>query len=160
VKLFGRRGIPAAVRAVATEERRLAWGLTGSGVPLVATASSLYVEDERLPWTQVERVVWRPSTLTLIESSEIEGAGRTRSWELVEDARLAETVRSRVTSSVGWSERLALQPNGAVRLVGRRVPGQELLEWQLVFEPGTDPADPGLRAQAEQLLDALRQTIG
>jgi hypothetical protein len=148
------------VRSVVTDERRLAWGLTDSGVPLVATASSLYVKDERLPWTQVERVVWRPSTLTLIETSEIEGAGRTRTWELAEDARLAETVRSRVTSSIGWSDRRALQPKGAVRLVGRRTPGEDLLEWQLVFEAGTDLTDPGLRAQAEQMLDALRQTIG
>jgi hypothetical protein len=154
------RSVPDAVRSVATDERRLAWGLTDSGVPLVATASTLYVGDERLPWTRVERVVWRPSTLTLIESSDVEGTGRTRSWELVEDARLAETVRSRVTSSVGWSERRALHPKGAVRLVGRRTPGEDLLEWQLVFEPGTDPTDPALRAQAEQLLGALRQTIG
>ncbi|MCW2601419.1 MAG: hypothetical protein JWM02_3248 [Frankiales bacterium] len=157
---FRRSAVPDAVRSLATDERRLAWGLTDSGLPLVATASSLYVGDERLPWTRVERVVWRPSTLTLIETSEVEGAGRTRSWELVEDGRLAETVRTRVTSSIGWSDRRALQPKGAVRLVGRRVPGEDLLEWQLVFEQGTDPRDPALRAQAEQMLDGLRRTIG
>lgn len=152
--------VPDAVRAVVTDERRLAWGLTTDGTPLVATASCLYVGSEQLPWTQVERVVWRPSVLTLIEVAEVEGTGRARSWEVAEDARLAETVRARVTSSVGWSDRRVLAPAGAVRLVGRRTPGREALEWQTVWEPGTDPFDPSLRAQAEQWVEALRKTIG
>ena len=143
-----------------TDERRLAWGITSEGVALVATASTLYVGSEQLPWTQVERVVWRPSTLTVHEVAEVEGTGRARTWELVEDAHLAETIQARVTSSVGWSDRRMLQPSGAVRLVGRRAPGLEVLQWQIVWEPGTDPADPALRTQAEQWVDALRKTIG
>ena len=143
-----------------TDGRRLAWGLTTDGIPLVATPSSLYIGSERLPWTQVERVVWRPLTLTLIEVAEVEGTGRSRSWELALDSRLAETVRARVTSSVGWSDRRTLVPSGAVRLVGRRAPGRESLEWQTVWEPGTDRFDPLLRSQAEQWVEALRNTIG
>lgn len=155
-----KRRVPEAVRAVVTDERRLAWGLTTDGVALVATASSLYVGAEPLPWTQVERVGWRPAVLTVVEVSEIEGTGRSRSWELSSDSLLAETVRARVTSSVGWSDRRALVPAGAVRLVGRRTPGRDALQWQTVWEAGTDPSDPHLRAQAEQWLEALRKTIG
>jgi hypothetical protein len=155
-----RNPVPDAVRELRTDERRLAWGLADDGTPLVATTSALHIGPERLAWTQVERISWKPSTLTVVEASEVEGAGRTRSWELVEDARLAETIRARITSSIGWSDRRALHPRGHVRLVGRRVPGQDLLLWQLVFEPGTDPHDPLLRAQAEQQLEGLRRTIG
>ncbi len=156
-----RRGaVPDAVGSLVTGERRLAWALTGTGVPLVATPSGLYVGAERLPWSQVERVVWRPPTLTLVEVSEVQGSGRARSWELADDHRLAETVQAEVTSSIGWSDRRVLHPQGAVRLVGRRVPGREVLAWQLVFERETDATDPHLRAQAEELLGALRRTIG
>jgi hypothetical protein len=155
-----KQALPQAVKDLRTDERRLAWGLTPDDLPLVATPSFLYLGDEQLPWTQIERISWKPSTLTIIEVAEIEGTGRTRSFVLAEDARLAETIRARVTSSVAWSDRRGLHPSGAVRLVGRRVPGQDLLEWQHVYEPGTDPADPFVRAQVDLMVEALRRTIG
>jgi hypothetical protein len=152
--------VPQVVKALRTDERRLAWGVTQDGLPLVATPTALYAGADRLPWTQVERVSWQPDTLTLTEVSEVEGTGARRSWVLAEEHRLAETVRERVTASIGWSDRRALQPRGAVRLVGRRIPERDALDWQLVFEQGTDPHDPRVRAQAEQMVDALRRTIG
>jgi hypothetical protein len=155
-----KQAVPAAVKDLKTDERRLAWGITAEHLPLVATPSALYLGHEQVPWTQVERISWKPSTLTIIEVADVEGTGRTRSFVLTEDARLAETIRARVTSSVAWSDRRSLHPSGAVRLVGRRVPGQDLLVWQQVYEPGTDPHDPFLRAQVDQMLDALRRTIG
>lgn len=142
------------------DERRLAWAVTVEGVPLVATASALYVGPERLAWTAVERVGWQPPTLTLTEVAQVEGTGRSRSFELAADGRLAETVRERVTASVGWSDRRALSPSGSVRLVGRRTPGRDVLEWQTVWEPGTDPSDPALQAQVQEWVAALRKTIG
>lgn len=155
-----RSTVPDAVRALKTDARRLAWGLTPDGTPLVATATGLHAGRIVLPWTQVEKVLWKPPLLTLVETAEVEGTGLQHTWELTEDARLAETVRARVTSSVGWSDRRALVPEGAVRLVGRRVTGQDLLQWQLVFEAGTDPHDPLLRAQAEAMVLDLRRTLG
>jgi hypothetical protein len=159
VRLFLSRA-PEAVRNVSVDERRLAWAVTSAGGPLVATPTHLYVDGGRLPWTRIERVVWKPPTLTLIEVAPVAGTGRTRSFVLETDHRLAEIVRSRVTSSVGWSDRRTLVPSGAVRLVGRRTPGVDTLEWQTVWEPGTDPSDPALRAQAEEWVAALRKTIG
>ena len=155
-----RSRVPEVVRAVPTEERRLAWGVTVDGLPLVATATTLYAGTERLTWVSVEKVVWRPSTLTLHEVAEVEGTGPVRSWELAEDGRLAETVRERVTGSVRWSDRRKLSPAGHVRLVGRRVPGEDLLVWLVVWEPATDPRDPALQAQVQRELDGLRRTIG
>ena len=151
---------PEAVRRLRLEERRLAWGVTPDGTPLVATPSALHVGDEQLPWTGVERVSWQPPVLTVVEVARVEGTGRRRTWELAQDARLAETVRTAVTSSIGWSDRRVLSPQGAVRLVGRRTPGTDALDWQTVWEPGTDPDDPALQAQAQLHVDALRRTLG
>jgi hypothetical protein len=153
-----RRTVPAAVRAV--PERRLAWAVTDDGTALVAAPTSLYVGEQPLPWTSVERVSWQPPVLTVTEVAEVEGTGASHSWTVVEEARLAETVRERVTASIAWSDVRSLQPAGSVRLVGRRVPGQELLEWQTVWRAGTNPADPLLRAQVDAFLDGLRRSIG
>ncbi|MGZ6792102.1 MAG: hypothetical protein ACXVGH_01275 [Mycobacteriales bacterium] len=160
MRLPRRPEVPAPVRALATGERRLAWGVAADGSPLVATPTALHAGEDRLPWAEVERVAWEPPVLTVVEAAEVEGAGRVRRWELQDDARLAETVRERVTGSIGWSDRRALHPAGHVRAVGRRVPGEDLLQWQLVFAPGTDPHDPLLRAQAQEWLEGLRRTIG
>lgn len=168
--MIGRRPVPEAVAALRTVERREAWGLTPEGTPLVATASALHVgsagpastgtASTELAWIQIERVSWVPPRLVLTEVSEVEGQGAVRAFELAQDSHLAEVVRTRVTSSIGWSDRRALVPTGAVRLVGRRSPGRDILDWQLVFEPGTDPHDPLLREQAEEHVRSLRRTIG
>lgn len=163
MKLPRRRQVPAAVRSVALlpGERRLAWGLTADGAPLVATPTRLLLPGtESLDWIMVEKAAWRPPLLTVTEVAEVEGTGRERSFTIEQDAALAEVVRARVTSSVAWSDRRRLDPRGAVRLVGRRVPGEEALLWQLVFDRETDPSDPLVRAQATGFLDAVRRTIG
>ena len=152
--------VPQAVKDLPTDGRRLAWGLTSDGTALVATPTSLYAGSMSLPWTDIERVSWVPSTLTVTEVSQIEGTGARHSWELAQDGRLAEAVRAQVTSSIGWSDRRSLHPAGHVRVVGRRVPGADALLWQLAFAPGTDADDPALRAQAEQIVAELRRTIG
>lgn len=154
-----RRPVPEAVRAVPV--RRLAWGLTSDGLALVASDDALYLgPGDALPWTEVEKAVWKPPVLTVTQVSEVEGSGRARSFELADDDQLAEVVRARVTSSVGWSDRRRLEPSGHVRVVGRRLPGQDALHWQLVFGQAADAADPAKRAQAEQLVASLRRTIG
>lgn len=153
-----RRSVPEAVRAAA--DRRLAWGLTEDGVALVASPDCLHVGGERIEWWQVERVGWADPTLRVVEVAEVEGSGLVHLWDLAEDHGLAETIRERVTASVAWSDLRSLTPSGAVRLVGRRVPGQEVLTWQAVWQPGTDPSDPFLRAQVDAHLDALRKSIG
>ena len=47
-----------------------------------------------------------------------------------------------------------------MRVVGRRRPAQELLDWQLVYDPDTDQADPVVQQQAGELLLAARRTVG
>jgi hypothetical protein len=157
---MGRTRVPPEVRAITTDERRLAWGLTSDGLALVATPTSLYAGTEQLPWVGVEKVIWQPPLLTLVDVADVEGTGVRRSWLLDQDAKLAETVRACVTSSVGWTDRRSLGAAGHVRLVGRRTPDRDPLTWQVVWEHPAAAEDPSLRAQAARWVDELQATIG
>ena len=90
----------------------------------------------------------------------VAGAGERRTVQLGQEGTLPDAVRSSVTGSVGWSSHYRLVPAGGVRVVGRRRPGQELLEWQLVYDPGTDLSDPAVQTQAADLLLSARRTVG
>lgn len=155
-----RQAVPEAVRVLPLTERRLAWGVTDEGVPLVATARALHVGDVQIPWTRVEKASWAPPEMTVREVAVSEGAGAVHRFVLAEERDLAGTVRACVTSSVGWSEVRRLEPSGKVRLVARRVPGQDALLWQAVHLEGTDPDDPAVRQQVEAAVDALRAALG
>lgn len=162
-RLLGRPALPEAVRAVALEpgERRLGWGVTTGGDAVVATSLGLRLPGaERLDWADVERATWRRPLLVVVRVSAVDGGGPRWQLELAQEEELADVVRAQVTASVGWSDHLRLRPAGGVRLVGRRRPGQDLLDWQLVFDAGTDPDDPALRAQAEAALLDARRRIG
>lgn len=162
-RLLRRPPLPEAVAAVALDpgERRLAWGITTAGDAVVATDRGLRLPGRpAVAWADVERALWRRPVLTVSQVAAVEGTGARWQLELGDEGDLPDTVRTQVTGSVAWSNHVRLSPAGGVRLVGRRRPGQELLDWQLVFDTGTDPDDPGLRAQAEALVEDARRTIG
>ena len=151
------------VRAVPLEpgERRRAWGVTTAGDAVVATDLGLHLpRTSRLDWADVERATWRRPVLGVSRVAQVDGAGARWQLELAEEAELADVVRSAVTASVAWTNHVRLQPDGGVRVVGRRRPGRDALDWQLVYDRGTDPDDPALRAQAERVLHDARRTIG
>ena len=161
--LLRRRPVPPAVKALDLPpgERRLAWALTEQGDPVVATDAVLLLPGrDPLPWAQVERAGWQRPRLTVLEVAEVEGTGVRSVLDLVDEADLPEIIRTRVTASVAWSTHSRLSPAGGVRVVGRRLPGEETLHWQLVYDRGTDLQDPLVRAQAEELLHGARRTIG
>ena len=155
-----RRQVPEAVRAVSLDERRLAWALTTTGTPVIATSSALHLPDRVLAWTQIAKVAWAPPVLMVREVADVEDAGPAYRLELETEDSLAEVVRAQVTSSVAWSDVRRLQPAGKVRIVGRRVAGVDALLWQVVWLEGTDPTDPQLRSQADVLVAALRGSLG
>lgn len=162
-RLLRRRPVPEPVRKLVLEpgERRTAWGLTTAGDPVVATDLGLHLpQGGRLDWHEVERAVWRRPVLTVSKVAQVDGTGERWQVELAEEADLADVIRTSVIASVGWTNHVRLQPAGGVRLVGRRRPGQDALDWQLVYDAGTDPEDPSLRAQAEAFLLDARRTIG
>jgi hypothetical protein len=163
VSFWRRRSLPPAVRAVVLPpgERRVAWGVTLDGAAVVATDRAIVLPDgSRLDWARVEKAVWKPPQLTVLETAEVEATGRRHVLALDDPGDLPATVRARVTGSVAWSVHERLSPSGGVRVVGRRVPDEELLQWQLVYDAGTDRDDPLVRAQAEALLEGARRNVG
>ena len=162
MRLFGRR-VPEVVAAVELEpgERRTAWGLTPGGEPVVATDLGLRLPGaERLDWPDVEKASWQRPRLTVVRVSSVAGAGERRSVQLEQEGDLPDAVRGAVTDSVAWSAHYRLAPAGGVRVVGRRRPAQVLLDWQLVYDPGTDQADPLVQQQAGELLLSAWRTVG
>lgn len=146
-------------------DRLAGWALTAEGLPVVATAQGLVLPGrDRIAWHAVEKASWdRPRlTVRVLAEGQAVRSGAGPSYDVVlEDPRdLPEVVRTRVTGSVAWSSHARLQPSGGVRVVGRRHPDREVFDWQLVFDADTDPDDPSIRAQAQDVLEAARRTIG
>lgn len=163
MRALRRRRVPASVRALprAAGERRLAWALTEAGEPVVATDAALLLPGPvRLAWQQIEKASWQPPLLSVLEVAEVEATGVRHRLALPDAGDLPGVVRAQVTASVAWVSHQRLSPAGGVRVVGRRRADADLLQWQLVYDRGTDAGDPLIRAQAQALLDGARRSIG
>lgn len=160
-----RRRVPPVVAEVPLEpgERRVGWALTTAGLPVVTSDRRLHLPGaEPLAWGEIEKAVWRRPRLTVWQLAQVEQSGPSWTVDLDDDdGDVPEIIRARVSASVAWSAHSKLAPSGGVRVVARRrVDRDDSFAWQLVFDRDTDPQDPGVRAQAEQLLEAARRTIG
>lgn len=149
---------------MAKGDRLAGWALTEDGLPVVATARGLVLPGrELLAWHAIEKVSWVPPALSVRALADgpavVAGTGPAYDVVLADPGGLPDVVRTCVTGSVAWSSHSALT-GGGVRVVGRRNPDREVFDWQLVFDQGTDLDDPRVRAQAEQVLEAARRTIG
>jgi hypothetical protein len=154
---WGSRALPAeAGVTLEPGERVLVHARTPGGGYVVATDRALRLPgEEPLPWYRIDRALWDEEGLRVVATD-----GTERRLPLPEPGRLPEAVRERVTSSILVNRHVRLGDRGGVRLVARRVPGQEAAEWDFVFDRGLDPADPGLRAAAEQVLEEMRRNLG
>ncbi|MFI6498262.1 hypothetical protein [Nonomuraea typhae] len=152
------RRLPADVRkALATEpgERVLAFAPSGDGW-VVATDLALHLPGgARVPYEMIDKAAWSEEGLRVTTTD-----GGRHEAPVTEPRRVPETVRERVNSTIVVNKHVQLPGRGGVRLVARRPPGGEVKEWTLVFDEGIDPADPGVRAQAEQALEGVRRSMG
>lgn len=159
-----RGSLPAAVRdalALDRGERVLAVAPTKGGSHVTATTTALHVPAPsggftRIPWERVDQATWKDGWLHVQEAA----AGAEHHVRLTDPGSVPETVRERVTSTIAVSHQAQLPGGGNVRIAGRRPAAGGDVRWTFVFEPGLDPGDPGLRAQAEQVLEGLRRQTG
>jgi hypothetical protein len=157
VPLFRRGPAKAdlAALAVPSDARVLAWSRTAQGDLLAATRFGLHLPGPvTVPWHEVIKATWKDGELR------VQAADGVRRFELAEPGRLPEVVRERVTASIVISEKHQLPGGGGVRIVARRRAGGGPLLWAAHFDAGLDPDDPGLRAQADELIDAARERLG
>lgn len=161
--LFQRNRLPRAVRDaldLGRGERPLAHAPTRGGSHVVATGFALHLPTGdggflRLPWERIDRASWDGRVLHVHQSG-----GRSHRIGLTDPGSVPETIRERVTSTIVVNHPATLPGGGKVRITGRRSPATGRVRWALVFEAGLDPDDPGLRAQAEQILEDLRRQTG
>lgn len=152
---FGSRRLPADV-VIERGERVLTHARSADSGHVVATDHALYLPGGvRLPWHTIERGTWSEEGLHVRTTD-----GATHEVAVPEPGRLPETVRERVTASIVVTRHVKLPGRGGVRLVARRVPGKNEPVWDLMFDEGLDPSDPGLRALAEQSLEEVRRSLG
>jgi hypothetical protein len=156
-----RRGRPPAeaVARLERDERVTAWGRGDSGV-VIATPRGLWPPSgERVGWDEIHKARWDAGVLTVIRGVEVAPGVREDApplrYVLAEPGNLPDEVRTRVTRSVAYSTHHQL-PGGGVRVVGRRVPGRNGLDWAVRYDPGTTPGPHSEQIVAE-LLAAARQ---
>ena len=155
-------------------DRVLAWALLRAGGAAAATGTALIVRPagadapERWPWERIAKARWAEGRLEIVGSPG--PAQRTRTWSIeiadgdrAEGDRLAEAVRACVTATVVWSQRIedpsASEPRGAW-IAARRPAGTDEVSWTVLFDPGLDPSDEGLRRWADAEVEEVRRQTG
>jgi hypothetical protein len=150
VSIFRRKPkLPAALRpALAPDERVVAWAAVGDDRALVATTHGLWLPGTgRLGWPDIHKAAWsgRELRVTPAEPAEERDGyavlvdGPVSTFLLLDPGELPDQVRTRVTKSVAFTAHYPL-PVGGVRVVGRRVPGENGLSWAVRYDAGT-PVD-------------------
>lgn len=157
-----RRRLPRDLRpALAPHERVVAWAPVKDGGAVVVSTLGAWVpgRGERLGWHQIHKAAWSGSRLTLIPAVEVSrGDGflvladePPLDFTLTDPDEVPAEIRKRVTKSVAYTAHHPL-PGGGVRVVGRRVPGEDGLSWHVRYDNGTDAADPEVVATTAELV--------
>jgi hypothetical protein len=160
--VFGRAKAPLTARArLADHERVLAWAAVGDGEPIVATNLGLWWPDEPprlIPWHLVDKAVWSEAGLAVTEAELVDDLllvdRPPLAVTLTDPRKLPLVVRRRVEANVVRSQSVLLS-DGAARIVGRKVSGQDGLAYWARLEPGT-PDNSAVRAELRDLIEPLR----
>jgi hypothetical protein len=174
---FARPPEPVRVAVLAStdpDERVLAWGTfardegwlvaTSRGLRIVPPEVTSVADAEVLPWHEVAEARWSATTdgggsFRVTALREVEPGVQARQPErrhVLDDAGdLPAVVRRRVNQTVVASQRSPLPGGGGVLLVARRVPGQAVREWTVVFDDDARRSDPVAREAARQKLADL-----
>lgn len=163
-----RRDRPPATALAALEpgERVVSWADTDDGSVVLATPRGVWWPDgdalRLIGWQHVSKAVWRDDVLTVTEGDVDDGIIRDRppvSVRLVVPRDLPPAIRKRVEQNVVSTELVPVGVGGAVRFVGRHLPGQDGVVWWARLEPGTpDTAATrsAVRARLAQLDEQFR----
>jgi len=171
VSLFRRRPkLPADKRPpLESDERILTWAAVGDSgdAVLVATNRGLWLPDgKRLGWHEIHKAAWsgRELRITPAEVAQDRSAytvlvdAPVVSYLLLSPGELPDQVRTRVTRSVAYTTHHPM-PTGGVRVVGRRVSGQNGLSWAVRYDAGTPVELPAVIELTDELVSSAQGTI-
>jgi hypothetical protein len=166
-----RNKLPATLTPeLSRDERVLAWAGAGEGRAVVATNRGLHLpgRDGVLGWHEIHKAAWDSGRLTLTPASStavpdsdytVVADLPSVSFTLDHPGDLPKRVRERVTSSVPYTTRHDLPGGGAVRVVARRVSGQDGLAWSVRYEGHVDPTDPDVAKATAALVSEARNSL-
>ena len=171
MSLFRRRPkLPAAQRPpLESDERILTWAAVGDSGDsvLVATNRGLWLPDgKRLGWHEIHKAAWsgRELRITPAEAAQSRDAysvlvdGPVAAFLLLAPGDLPDQVRTRVTRSVAYTTHHPM-PSGGVRVVGRRVSGQNGLSWAVRYDAGTPVDLPAVTELTDELVKSAQSTL-
>jgi hypothetical protein len=143
-------------------ERLLAVARLVDGSWVAATPGALVLPGRRVDWVTVAHAEWSDerSQLRIDQLRTAAAEAETHRLDLDEPGRVPEIVRDRVTSSIVASRHAAIEGKAGVRVVARRVPGEDELRWQVVVDRGLSLADPRVQAASENAVRDLRRELG
>ncbi|PRY02730.1 hypothetical protein CLV72_1011333 [Allonocardiopsis opalescens] len=128
----------------------------GPDGPLAATTHALHLPDgSRVGWSEVEHARWTEDGLELTATT-----GERRLLKVTDRGLLPETVHERVVATIVVSRHVPLRGELGVRLICRRTPGTDEMNWYTGYDDGLDPDDPQTRAEAADALRHLRLQMG
>jgi hypothetical protein len=143
-------------------ERLLAVARLVDGSWVAATPGALVLPGHRVDWSTVAHAEWSDERsqlrVDLLRTADAEA--ETHRLALDEPGRVPEVVRDRVTSSIVASRHTPVEGRAGVRVVARRVPGEDELQWQVVVDRGLDPADPRVQTAGDTAVSDLRRDLG
>jgi hypothetical protein len=169
VSLFRRRPrLPAERRPpLDRDERILTWAAVGDDGAVVATNRGLWLPGgKRLGWHEIHKAAWSGRELRITPAEVAQSRdgyavlvdGPVVSFLLLEPGDLPDQVRARVTRSVAYTTHHPM-PTGGVRVVGRRVSGQNGLSWAVRYDAGTPVDLPAVIELTDQLVTSARSTL-
>ncbi|MBR8744987.1 hypothetical protein [Nocardiopsis sp. MG754419] len=134
---------------------------------LAATTRALYLPDGHpVPWQDIDQAKWSADELRFVEEGHGERAVRLRT-ELtggaVDYRRMAETVAERVTSTILVNRFVPFPTPDSTegfRLVARRPPLGNEIDWRVHLGEGLDPEDPRLSDAVSRALALVREQMG
>jgi hypothetical protein len=160
--------VRAAVAAAGDpDERILAWGslrrdegwlvATSRGLRSVGQGSAIdllrWHEVGHAKWTTVPAGGGELAVTPLVEVEPgVQAREAVRRYVFTDQGDLPAVVRRRVDETVVASQRSPLPGGGGVLLVARRIPGQPVREWAVVFDDDAHRTDPIAREAARQKL--------
>ncbi len=155
---------PEVRRGLLADDRLVAWATTPDGAFVVASRTGLRLPDGRLlGWDHIDKAVWQALSLALTEAVEVApGIAEDLppvTLTLADPRDLPAAVRERVTHSVAFTAHNRLPGGSGVRVVGRRVAGQDGLAWSVRYDDPGQRLDAGSQAAAEQMLAAARASM-
>jgi len=126
------------------------------------TARALYLPNGVvLGWNEIDQVVWHldESRLDLV-TLPIDGPARSYQIHLPDPGRLPELVRERVTSSIVVNHHVPLVGRRGAKIIARRIPGLDDLDWIVVYDQGVDGGDPEVKERVGDAVAVLRRDLG